>query len=189
MNFGKLVLVLGDIHVPYRAADIPAQFKELLVPNKMDSILCTGNLCSPQMLEHLRTLAPNVHVALGEYDTDEDFPQETVVQIEGFSIGIIHGHQVIPWGDAESLADVTRRLGVDILVTGHTHQHAIYEYEGKFVVNPGTITGAYTATNQSPNPSFVLMSVNGDSLVTYLYELKDDQVFVVKSEYTKPAAK
>ena len=34
-NFTKLALVVGDFHIPMRAVDIPADFKELLVPNKV----------------------------------------------------------------------------------------------------------------------------------------------------------
>jgi vacuolar protein sorting-associated protein 29 len=41
-----LVLCIGDIHIPHRATDIPAKFRELLKPGKIHQILCTGNLCS-----------------------------------------------------------------------------------------------------------------------------------------------
>jgi hypothetical protein len=34
-DFGELVLVIGDCHIPHRAAGIPEQFKRMLVPNKM----------------------------------------------------------------------------------------------------------------------------------------------------------
>ena len=42
---------------------------------------------------------------------------------------------------------VQRKLDVDILITGHTHQFAAFEYEGKLFINPGTATGAYSALN------------------------------------------
>lgn len=34
-DFGELVLVLGDFHIPHRAAGIPEKFQRMLVPNKM----------------------------------------------------------------------------------------------------------------------------------------------------------
>ena len=40
-----LVLALGDLHVPHRAPDLPAKFKSMLVPGKIQHIICTGNLC------------------------------------------------------------------------------------------------------------------------------------------------
>lgn len=40
------MLCIGDLHVPHRAQDLPPKFKELLKPNKVDHVLCCGNLCS-----------------------------------------------------------------------------------------------------------------------------------------------
>lgn len=55
-----------------------------------------------------------------------------------------HGHQVLPCGDTDALADLQAKLDVDILVSGHTHKQEVYEYNGKYFVNPGSATGAYT---------------------------------------------
>lgn len=46
-NFVEMVLVLaiGDLHIPARAPDLPAKFKSMLVPGKIQHIICTGNLC------------------------------------------------------------------------------------------------------------------------------------------------
>lgn len=40
-----LVLALGDLHIPHRAPDLPAKFKSMLVPGKIQHVICTGNLC------------------------------------------------------------------------------------------------------------------------------------------------
>ena len=48
-----------------------------------------------------------------------------VLEVGEFRIGLIHGHQVVPWGDIESLAALQRRLDVDILVSGHTHEFKV----------------------------------------------------------------
>ncbi|MFS7898585.1 putative phosphodiesterase metallo-dependent phosphatase [Helianthus anomalus] len=40
-----LVLAIGDLHIPHRAPDLPAKFKSMLVPGKIQHIICTGNLC------------------------------------------------------------------------------------------------------------------------------------------------
>ena len=34
--------------------------------------------------------------------------------------------QVTPWGSNEALALVQRKLGVDILITGHTHEFKVW---------------------------------------------------------------
>lgn len=51
-----------------------------------------------------------------------NYPDQKVVTVGNFKIGLTHGHQVVPWGDIESLALIQRQLDVDILITGHTHK-------------------------------------------------------------------
>jgi len=185
-DFGELVLVLGDLHIPHRKEDLPEQFKALLVPNKMQHVLCTGNVCSKSMDEYLRTLANSVHIVRGDMDNPKsDLPEHKIVKIGEFTIGVCHGHQVVPWGDPEALANLQRKLDVDILITGHTHKNEVYEYEKKYIINPGSVTGAYSAHTSNVIPSFVLMAVKGPKVVTYVYELRENEVNVSKSEFTK----
>ena len=103
-----LVLVLGDLHIPHRAFALPAKFKKLLVPGRIQHILCTGNLCTKETLDYLKTLASDVHVVRGEFDESLNYPEQKVVTVGQFRIGVCHGHQVIPWGDQESLALINR---------------------------------------------------------------------------------
>ncbi|XP_051828732.1 vacuolar protein sorting-associated protein 29 isoform X4 [Antechinus flavipes] len=64
----KLVLVLGDLHIPHRCNSLPAKFKKLLVPGKIQHILCTGNLCTKESYDYLKTLAGDVHIVRGDFD-------------------------------------------------------------------------------------------------------------------------
>lgn len=63
-----LVLVIGDLHIPHRTFDLPAKFKKLLLPGKIQQIICTGNVCDKETLDYLRGIAPDVHVVRGDYD-------------------------------------------------------------------------------------------------------------------------
>jgi len=196
-SFGELVLVLGDLHIPSRENIIPAKFKRMLVPNKMQHVICTGNIGSTEQYSELRGLAPNIHVVSGdsEYDNASSlqnnaephsaFPETRVVQVGVFRIGVIHGHQVIPWGDHISLAMIRRKLNVDILISGHTHKNEVVEHEGYYHINPGSITGAFTGTGEDATPSFVLLAVQGEKVVCYVYELIDGEVDVSKTEFSK----
>lgn len=66
--FFQLVLVLGDLHIPHRCNSLPGKFKKLLVPGKIQHILCTGNLCTKESFDYLKTLASDVHVVRGDFD-------------------------------------------------------------------------------------------------------------------------
>ncbi|RVW90527.1 Vacuolar protein sorting-associated protein 29 [Vitis vinifera] len=173
-----LVLALGDLHIPDRAPDLPPKFKSMLVPGKIQHIICTGNLCIKVLLsslpinghvslldvkpdvektslhsndglqevhDYLKTLCPDMHIARGEYDEETRYPETKTLTIGQFKLGLCHGHQVIPWGDLDSLAMLQRQLDVDILVTGHTHRFTAYKHEGGVVINPGSATGAFSS--------------------------------------------
>lgn len=64
-------------------------------------------------------------------------------------------------------------------------EHEVFEYQHKYIVNPGSATGAYSSFTSDVIPSFVLMAIKGNKVVTYVYELKDNDVSVSKSEFTK----
>ena len=114
----------------------------MLVPGKMQHVICTGNIGSEQY-EDIRELAPNVHVVAGDYDVDSSFPETRVVQVGEFRIGVIHGHQVIPWGNQDALARWRRKLHVDVLISGHTHQNEIIQYDGHYHINPVRMVNVY----------------------------------------------
>ena len=107
-----------------------------------------------EQYDDLRHLAPNVHVVRGCFDDDPSYPEHKVVQIGQFRIGLIHGHQIVPWGDSHSLAILQRQLDVDVLITGHTHRTEVNEYGGKWFINPGSITGAYRSDSHHLSHNF-----------------------------------
>ena len=109
---------------------------------------------------------------IGDYDEGE-IPEKKVVQIGEFKIGMIHGHQVLPWGDIDALTNIQRELGCDILLSGHTHQIGIKVKDKKFYINPGSISGAFSHLIADPSPSFVLMVLQGEEARAYLYILND----------------
>jgi vacuolar protein sorting-associated protein 29 len=119
-------------------------------------------------------------------------------------IGFTHGDSIIPPGDPDALLIAARQMDVDVLCWGGTCRFEAYEMEGKFFVNPGSATGAVSWIDEgfvggteededSSTPSFVLMDVQGDVLVLYVYQLKKDaqgneNVAVEKVSFRKPAA-
>jgi vacuolar protein sorting-associated protein 29 len=87
-----------------------------------------------------------------------------------------------------------------VFVWGGTHRFEALELEGRFFINPGSATGAITSGywaegyylpffsfelsltgfREDPVPSFMLMDVQGMSLVLYIYTLDNGQIKVEK---------
>jgi len=187
MNQAELVLVIGDMNIPNKSPEIPEQYKNILIPNKIQHVLSLGNIGSRETYDWLKSLSNNFHAVKGEIDEYPNLTETKVVQIGEFKIGMIHGHQVIPWGDSEALANIQRQLGCDILLSGHTNNNSVSLYDGKYYINPGSITGSTSPLVNHTTPSFVLMVIQGDYAIIYLYELNDPnkKFEVSKLEFTK----
>lgn len=143
------------------------QFKKLLAPNKISQILCLGNLTDKETYDYLRSVAPDLQIVKGDFDTEApNLALSKVVTHGSLRIGFTHGHTIIPPGDADSLLIAARHMDVDVLLWGGTHRFEAYELEGKFFVNPGSATGAvgvgWVPEGESGDgsvPSFCLMDV------------------------------
>ena len=48
-SLGEFALIIGDIHIPNRATDIPDKFRDLLLPNKMQYVISPGNVGSREV--------------------------------------------------------------------------------------------------------------------------------------------
>ena len=44
------------------------------------------------------------------------YPEQKVVNVGQFRIGVCHGHQVVPWGDPEALAMVSDVCGIILVL-------------------------------------------------------------------------
>ena len=184
----ELVLVVGDMFVPQRSQDIDPQFKTILIPNKLQHVLSLGNIGSRESYDWLKSLSNDFHSVKGDFD-EGDMPDKKVVTIGEFKIGMIHGHQILPWGNAEALSSIQRQLDCDILLSGNTHEINVKVVDNKLYINPGSISGAFSNVVADPSPSFVLMVLQGTEAIIYLYVLNDrSQKFDVnKIEFTKGA--
>jgi len=191
----RLVLVIGDLHIPDRALDIPAKFKKLLTPGKIGQTLCLGNLTDKPTYDYLRSIAPDLKIVKGRFDADAtSLPLSQVVTHGSLRIGFLEGFTMVAPMEMDLMMAEANKLDVDVLCWGGTHRFDAYEYENKFFVNPGSATGAFTtgwvAEGEEIVPSFCLMDVQGIGLTLYVYQLRKDangveSVNVEKITYTK----
>lgn len=188
----------------------------MLVPNKMKHVICTGNISLEQYNE-FRALAPNFVCCRGDFDEEEiGFPEHSICTVGNFRIGVIHGHQIVPHGSHDAKARMRRKLNVDILVTGResnflqytagqtfhdeiltefslpdlpdSHRNEVVLRDGFYHINPGSISGAPSALCKEVTPSFILLAIQDNKLVCYVYELQNGEVEVSKTEFVKSAS-
>ena len=182
-----LILVLGDLHIPHRAAGIPEPFRKMFAQSgRIHQIISCGNLCDKETYEYLRTITTDITCVRGEYDEyPKDLKEVEILEIEDLKFGVIHGHQVVPWGDKDSLALWQRKLDVDVLISGNTFSSKIFSFDGKLFANPGTITGASSSFDPDTTPQFLLLDVQDNRIMAFTYSMEEGEMRIKKKEWTK----
>jgi vacuolar protein sorting-associated protein 29 len=136
------------------------------------------------MLDYLRSVCPDVRIVRGDFDDAAlaaSWSDTALLTLGGLRVGLTHGHACVPWGDPAAVALVARRLGADVLVSGHSHAlRAAVSPEGVLHIDPGSATGAAPAfqcgssgaqAGEPSTPSFVLMDVADGRATVYTYRL------------------
>lgn len=168
------ILVIGDFHIPERAGRIPKEIVDKISKEKFDLILCTGDLTDREVLDFLSNIAP-VKWVMGNMDYLTG-PLIEKVEIGELKVGLIHGTEIYPRGNIQQLYMKARKLGVNVLISGHTHAADIKLVEGVLLLNPGSATGVWGGYRYaSMTPSFMILEVteNGRKVLVRLYELKN----------------
>lgn len=155
-----IVLLIGDFHIPSRADKIPDKFINEM--RNSDLVLCTGDFTNDETFEKIKNNSPDLRVVRGNCDF-LDLPSQDLVEVEGLRIGLVHGDQ-FGRGNIDGLVNFAKRMNVDLLVSGHTHQPFKIEKEGILLLNPGTSTGAWSGGGKTGGKSCMKLKVENGNL-------------------------
>ena len=149
-----LIGLISDTHIPDRRIKLPQPVFDAF--EDVDLIIHAGDITSQSVLDDLEKIAP-VHAVEGNMDRvvgELELPTSKIIEAEGHKIGIVHG-EVYPRGDTQQLYYTALELGVDILVSGHSHIAQLEKIKDVILVNPGSPTNPRLS-----DPSVALLEIN-----------------------------
>ena len=164
-----MIAIIGDFHIPNRASEIPGEFVSFLRDSEM--IVCTGDLTDAGVLRELKSYAP-VKIVRGNMD-DFGYPEKEIFRIGKLKFGLVHGSGIYPRGDEKQLYNLAKDMGVDVLVSGHTHVVSIKKIGDVLLLNPGSATGVFSGGGIVPNPSFLTADIREKEIYINKYELRE----------------
>jgi len=161
-----LIGLISDTHIPERANKIPEKVFDVF--KDVEMILHAGDLVSRNFIQELENLAPTICVQ-GNMDRmyGLNLPKREIIKIDNLTIGMDHG-EVYPRGDTQQLKYIGMEMGVDVLVTGHTHTPFIKELKNMILLNPGSPT-----VPRMSDPSVMLIDVDYNDLDARIIKLGD----------------
>lgn len=174
-----MIAVLSDSHVPSRAGEIPSAFMEKV--RDADTIVHCGDFETREVYGKLQGHGDLVAVK-GNCDRF-DLPASETFSRSGVEFGVYHGTGIHPRGDRDTLADTAEnKLGVDVLLHGHTHRQEAVEHRGKLLMNPGSCTGAGGGSSSGGNPEMLTLEP-GKPLEVRLLELENGSLKADKRSF------
>ncbi|MFX1415558.1 MAG: YfcE family phosphodiesterase [Promethearchaeota archaeon] len=153
------MLVFGDAHIPSRRDSIPSPFYAQIESSHYDLALVTGDLIREEEMRAAMPDLPRCYMVQGNMDYGRAFNIHEQVEIEELSFLLLHGTQLRPRGNIKQLWEIMMNVGADVGIHGHTHEPAIDLYEGKLILNPGTISGATGGWSGVQDASFMDIEV------------------------------
>ena len=115
------LILLGDILYHGPRNDLPKEY----APKKV--------------IEMLNSISDSILCVRGNCDTNSNLNEAEVINIEDVKVGLTHG-VVYPRGDTQQLYYIAKELGVDVLISGHTHQPMVEKIDDVILLNPGSPT-------------------------------------------------
>jgi len=194
------LLAIGDSHLPRRAKSVPDQIikklEQLVETEKFDYTFFTGDVVNaPKFMNFLNLITKkNPFVVIGNmdyYGGNRDAPvfQNLNISIgnnDNLIVGLTHGHQVSPRGDHSQLELIGIEKSFNILISGHTHKEEIFLQKDILLLNPGSVTGAWSFI-ASGNPSFITLSIvekTGEiNVVLHQYDIRATKFKDLKSYF------
>ena len=70
-------------------------------------------------------------------------------------------------------------MGVTLLLTGNSHELKTSTNNGHYFLNPGSMTGAYSALKINAIPSFMILEFKSTEIVIYEYSLVEGELSCV----------
>ena len=112
---------------------------------------------------------PDIQAYMVRGNCDEEtiqnclLPKEMLVEVDGFTFLLMHGHSRGVKNDLQHAANAAARCGADVLLYGHTHLAMDQRMDTAFgktvrTINPGTVGSGY-------RPTYALLEIISGQLI------------------------
>lgn len=129
----------------------------------IDLLLHLGDLEGSE--DYIRAAAPcRVEMVSGNNDYFTSIDREKIITIHNYKIFMTHGHRYSVNCGTETIKEEGRKLGVDMVLFGHTHVPCIDTEDDIMAINPGSIS---QPRQQGRIPTYIIMEINDADEISF----------------------
>lgn len=122
----------------------------------VDMVIHCGDIEGSEYLISEASGCP-VEMVAGNNDYFSDLPRERCFTIGKYKVWVTHGHNYYINMENETIKQIARQKGADIVMYGHTHKPVIKVEEDLIIINPGSLT---YPRQEGRRPSYILMDID-----------------------------
>ncbi|MBM7553849.1 metallophosphoesterase family protein [Thalassobacillus pellis] len=133
------VIVVSDTHMPKKGKKFPNRFISELA--NADLIIHAGDWQTIEVYEELSRYG-KVAGVYGNVDNQDIIvvtEEKKLIELEGFTIGVVHGHGEKKTTEKRAL-DAFTEEEVDCIIFGHSHIPLLRYFKKTLLFNPGSLT-------------------------------------------------
>lgn len=189
MSSSHKIVILADTHVGDRTNVLEPTLFSAIQNEQPDQIFHAGDVCTPDVIELLETIAPTLAVQ-GNRDwfLGYKLPKDFQLEVNGLKITLAHGHfSIWHWfwnyvrlfltREALNNHYFQRELAkqypeADIIIYGHLHHSSNEMMDGKRFLNPGV---GYPEWRNNFRPGYIVLTVTTDGTYTTLLKFTNPQ--------------
>ena len=153
------IVVLSDTHGNY-----PAALRAVELTEEVDIVIHLGDFCD-DALPLQTALSCTVIRVPGNCDPHARLPHELCIRLGDVLFLLCHGDAHGVKGGLSRLAAHASRLGVKVVLFGHTHAPLTWRHDGILFVNPGTLQKG------NPSPTFALVTLENGTAAARIISL------------------
>ncbi|KRG12807.1 metallophosphoesterase [Lederbergia galactosidilytica] len=95
--------------------------------------------CGDSELRAVDPVLKGFHIVKGNCDLDQQFPDELLLDVQGYKIYVTHGHLFQIKSSLQNIAYRAEEFGADFVFFGHSHILGVEKIAGTLFLNPGSI--------------------------------------------------
>ena len=133
------IIITADTHLPSPTRTLPTRL--LKACEQADKIIHAGDWKTTEVYDTLASFA-EVHGVVGNADGEDvraAFPEKKRLTVNGYKIGIVHGHGEKQTTEKRALAAFPGEE-MDVIIFGHSHIPLIRYAGPTLLINPGSPT-------------------------------------------------
>lgn len=109
----------------------------------------------------------NIAAVHGNTDRIASYPEQKILDLDGYRILVTHGHQYGVKYRLEMLREKALQEKADAVVFGHTHSPLVERNGGILMVNPGSISQPRNARV----PSYAVLEITSEGIRAHIHQI------------------